>query len=435
MTKEIQQETIRGIALRAKALGGRAMLVGGCVRDALTGRQSADIDCEVYGLAPQALRSLAAEFGEVDESGARYGIFSLKGAGIDLAVPRLERRTGPKHGDFDVRLDPALPFARAAARRDFTVNAILRDALTGEIVDPFGGREDLSAGVLRCVGDPARRFAEDALRILRLLRFASVLGFSVEENTARAARERRDGLRAIAHERVYAELNKLLCGEHAAAVLLEYPDILGVVLPEILPCVGFDQRNPHHCYDVWGHTARAVGAAPPTRVLRWTMLLHDLGKPKYFTRSDMHQDDYRVLMASCCIPVACKPIVIDGIPYYDGALGDTIPLKKAFADGCDKVVLILTRPEGTVRADSTDRKLARVIRRRYPKAAEQLALRAQHYNEGIALAEQLAAEGKVLIIAPDDTCGVKTLTRDQEALKKLYSKGIRDAQAIEAFIK
>jgi len=93
MTKEIQQETIRGIALRAKALGGRAMLVGGCVRDALTGRESADIDCEVYGLAPQALRSLAAAFGEVDESGARYGIFSLKGAGIDLAVPRLERRS------------------------------------------------------------------------------------------------------------------------------------------------------------------------------------------------------------------------------------------------------------------------------------------------------------------------------------------------------
>lgn len=171
--------------------------------------------------------------------------------------------------------------------------------------------------------------------------------------------------------------------------------------------------------------------------MEWYMIATDAttGKPKYFTRSDMHQDDYRVLMASCCIPVACKPIVIDGIPYYDGALGDTIPLKKAFADGCDKVVLILTMPEGTVRADSTDRKLARVIRRRYPKAAEQLALRAQHYNEGIALAEQLAAEGKVLIIAPDDTCGVKTLTRDQEALKKLYTKGIRDAQAIEAFIK
>ena len=151
MTKEIQRETIRRLALRAKALGGRAMLVGGCVRDALLGRKSADIDCEVYGLALEQLRALAAQFGAVDESGARYGIFTLKDAGIDLAVPRLERRTGPKHGDFDVTPDSALPFARAAARRDFTVNAILQDALTGEIVDPFGGQADLRQGVLRAV--------------------------------------------------------------------------------------------------------------------------------------------------------------------------------------------------------------------------------------------------------------------------------------------
>ena len=139
-------------------------------------------------------------------------------------------------------------------------------------------------------------------------------------------------------------------------------------------------------------------------------------------------------MASCCIPGACKPIEIGGVPYYDGALGDTIPLQKAFADGCDKVVLILTKPVGTIRADGTDRKLARVIHRKYPHAAEQLALRAQHYNEGIALAQKLAAEGKVLIIAPDDTCGVKTLTRDQEALKKLYSKGMKDAERIRDFL-
>ena len=99
MAKEIQRETIRQIALRAKAMGGRAMLVGGCVRDALLGRESADIDCEVYGLTPEQLHALAAQFGTVDESGARYGIFTLKDAGIDLAVPRLERRIGPKHGD------------------------------------------------------------------------------------------------------------------------------------------------------------------------------------------------------------------------------------------------------------------------------------------------------------------------------------------------
>ena len=103
--------------------------------------------------------------------------------------------------------------------------------------------------------------------------------------------------------------------------------------------------------------------------------------------------------------------------------------------GCDKVVLLLTKPAGTIRADGTDRKLARVIRRRYPQAARQLALRAQHYNEGIEKAQRLAVEGKVLIIAPDDTCGVKTLTRDQEALKKLYGKGLHDAEAIRDFIK
>ena len=170
--------------------------------------------------------------------------------------------------------------------------------------------------------------------------------------------------------------------------------------------------------------------------MEWYMSATDAttGKPHYFTRGDLRQDDYRVLMASCCIPVACRPIEIDGIPYYDGALGDTIPLKKAFADGCDKVVLVLTKPGGTIRDDSTDRRLARVIRRKYPRAAEQLALRAQHYNAGIVQAEQLAAEGKVLIIAPDDTCGVKTLTRDREALKKLYKKGLHDAQAIRTFI-
>lgn len=171
--------------------------------------------------------------------------------------------------------------------------------------------------------------------------------------------------------------------------------------------------------------------------MEWYMIATDAtsGKPKYFTRGDIYQNDYRVLMASCCIPVACKPIVIGGIPYYDGALGDTIPLDKAFADGCDKVVLILTKPVGLVRTDGTDAKLAQVIRRRYPKAAAQLRLRAQHYNEGIQKAQHMAAEGKVLIVAPDDTCGVKTLTRDQEALKKLYTKGLHDAEAIEGFLR
>ncbi|MBQ9648023.1 MAG: CCA tRNA nucleotidyltransferase, partial [Oscillospiraceae bacterium] len=157
------------------------------------------------------------------------------------------------------------------------------DLADGAVVDPFGGRADLAGRTLRCVGDARARFEEDALRILRLLRFASVLGFAVEEETAAAAREKCELLKTVAAERVYAELNKLLCGGNAAQVLLAFPDVLGAVLPEILPCVGFDQHNPHHCFDVWEHTARSVGAVPPRRELRWTMLFHDLGKPLCMT--------------------------------------------------------------------------------------------------------------------------------------------------------
>ena len=121
------------------------------------------------------------------------------------------------------------------------------------------------------------------MRILRTLRFSATLGFAIEPETHRALRTQCGDLRYVAAERVREELTKLLCGQDAGRVLEEEPQVLGVVLPEILPCVGFDQHNRHHCYDVWGHTARAVAAAPPDPVLRWTMLLHDLGKPQCFT--------------------------------------------------------------------------------------------------------------------------------------------------------
>ena len=162
------------------------------------------------------------------------------------------------------------------------MNAMAMD-VHGTLHDPFGGQADIRRRVLRCVGEPERRFQEDALRILRTLRFSATLGFAIEADTHRSLRERRDDLRYVAAERVREELTKLLCGAEVLRVLLEDPQVLGVVLPEILPCVGFDQHNRHHCYDVWGHTAHAVAAAPPDPVLRWAMLLHDLGKPSCFT--------------------------------------------------------------------------------------------------------------------------------------------------------
>ena len=279
MMEKIPQP-VREMLVLLRENGHAPYLVGGCVRDLLRGAAPDDYDMTSGALPEEVMELFGAD---AHPTGLAHGTVTLVRGGVAVEHTT-ERRDGAYH---DSRHPESVTFTDRIeddlARRDFTVNAIALSP-TGELVDPFGGQADLRVGVLRCVGEPERRFAEDALRILRLLRFASVLGFSVERETAIAARARKDGLRAIAHERVYAELNKLLCGEYVTAVLLSYPDILGVVLPELLPCVGFDQRNPHHCYDVWEHTARSVGAAPPTRVLRWTMLLHDLGKPSCFTQ-------------------------------------------------------------------------------------------------------------------------------------------------------
>ncbi len=161
----------------------------------------------------------------------------------------------------------------------------------------------------------------------------------------------------------------------------------------------------------------------------------ETGAAKYFTKADVHQDDYDVCKASSAIPFVCKPYFIGGVPYYDGALGDAVPIEKAFACGCDRVALILTKPRDTIRTNEGDCKFADRIQKKYPRAAEQLRLRAEHYNQGVALAKRLEAEGRALILAPDDTCGVNTLTRDREGMERLYEKGLRDAEALDAFLK
>lgn len=152
------------------------------------------------------------------------------------------------------------------------------------------------------------------------------------------------------------------------------------------------------------------------------------GDAVYFQKSDMAQDEYDVMKASCAIPFACHPYSVRGRPYYDGALSDPIPIEKAFAWGCEKVVLILTRPLDVPRSSKKDERIARMIKRRYPAAAKKLCGRAALYNEGVALAQRYAEEGRVIIIAPDDTCGVDTLTKDADKLKQLYQKGYEAAR-------
>lgn len=158
------------------------------------------------------------------------------------------------------------------------------------------------------------------------------------------------------------------------------------------------------------------------------------GQAKYFRKEDIRQDDYDILKASSSLPFACRPYRIQGTPYYDGALGDPVPVRKAFALGCDRVVLILTKPENEIRSSGKDEKTAALIRKRYPAAAEKLCRRAGLYNEGVALARKYAGQGRVLIVAPDDTCGVDTLKRDRKALRRLYEKGYTDGQKISDYL-
>ncbi len=259
--------------------GHEAYIVGGCVRDILMGKPPHDWDVTTSAL-PEETMALFDHF--AIPTGLRHGTVTVRSGETACEVT-----TFRTDGDYpDHRHPAAVTFTRSLRedlqRRDLTVNAMAMD-VHGTLHDPFGGQADIRRRVLRCVGEPERRFREDALRILRTLRFSATLGFAIEADTHRSLRERRDDLRYVAAERVREELTKLLCGADVLRVLLEDPQVLGVVLPEILPCVGFDQHNRHHCYDVWGHTAHAVAAAPSDPVLRWAMLLHDLGKPSCFT--------------------------------------------------------------------------------------------------------------------------------------------------------
>lgn len=272
-------QEVRSLLARLESAGYQGWTVGGCVRDTLRGAVPSDWDVTTDA-RPERVMAL---FGErAIPTGLKHGTVTVCAGETHVEVTTF-RRDGTYS---DHRRPDAVQFSSSLeedlARRDLTVNAMAMD-LRGHICDPFGGQEDLSRRVLRCVGDPLRRLDEDALRIMRTLRFAAVLGFAIEPDTSAALHRRAPLLADIAAERILVEMNKLLTGEYMASVLLAYPDVLGVFLPELLPCVGFDQRNVHHCYDVWTHSVYAASAIAPDAVLRWAMLLHDIGKPDCFT--------------------------------------------------------------------------------------------------------------------------------------------------------
>ncbi|MCI8423023.1 MAG: HD domain-containing protein [Lawsonibacter sp.] len=266
----------RDILQTLTGAGFEAFLVGGCVRDLLRGVVPHDWDICTSARPEETEGCFAGQ--RIIETGLKHGTITVLKGGEPYEITTY-RTEGPYS---DSRRPDFVQFVSSLeadlARRDFTMNAIAMD-LEGRLRDPFCGVEDIRNGVIRCVGEPASRFREDGLRVMRALRFGAVFGYAVEEKTAQAIHENRSVLDQVAAERIKAELCGLLVGQHVGTILRAYPDIFVQFWPSLGPLVSLEQHNPWHCWGGWEHTIRAVEAAPAELVLRLTMLLHDIGKP------------------------------------------------------------------------------------------------------------------------------------------------------------
>lgn len=275
MTMDMPKNVDTAINLLQSA-GFEAYAVGGCVRDSLLGKTPNDWDITTSA-KPEDMKSVFADFHCID-TGIKHGTVTvvIDGEPLEITTFRLdgeyEDNRHPKSVTFTSDLGADL------GRRDFTVNAMAYSKMTGT-VDLFGGQNDLENKIIRCVGDPDRRFNEDALRILRALRFASALDFEIEEKTAQSLLKNRALLGNISEERISKELLKLVCGKGAKRILTDFAPVLFEILPELQPMYKNSHDNPHHCYDIYEHTLIAVESIDPEPTLRFAMLLHDCGKP------------------------------------------------------------------------------------------------------------------------------------------------------------
>jgi tRNA nucleotidyltransferase (CCA-adding enzyme) len=283
---------VRAVASAVAAAGGRALVVGGWVRDRLRGHSAKDVDIEVFGIAAERLPALLAPLGRVEAVGQTFPVYKLvppgaAGGDIDVALPRRESKRGHGHKGFEVHGDPFMSVAEAARRRDFTINAIAWDPLTGAWEDPFDGKGDLEKGVLRAVDDAT--FADDSLRVLRAVQFAARFELTLDADTAELCRH--VALDDLPPERVWGEIEKLLHASRPSTGFCLALD-LGVidrVLPEMRPLVGCPQEPEWHPEgDVWIHTLMVIDRArelnrdldrPRLTTVMLGAVCHDLGKP------------------------------------------------------------------------------------------------------------------------------------------------------------
>ena len=279
---EISQGAKKALNMLNSA-GYEAYIVGGCVRDMLMGNRANDFDVTTSAMPMETKAVFNGE--RTIETGLKHGTVTvvLNCEGIEITTYRVD-------GEYlDNRHPQCVSFTRSLkedlSRRDFTMNALVYNEGEG-VLDYFGGREDIKNKIIRAIGDPNKRFTEDALRILRAIRFSSTLGFEIEEKTKKAMLECKHLLKNISKERVAVEINKFVLGKNVKNAILENYEILGEICPEFLKMRGFNQCNKWHIYDILEHTAVATSSVPADLHLRLTMLFHDTGKVHTFFKDE-----------------------------------------------------------------------------------------------------------------------------------------------------
>ena len=282
---EIDKTIIEKLASRVEELGGRAYMVGGAVRDEIMKRPIKDVDIEVHGISGAILETVLKELGKPLRFGSAFGVYSLAGHHIDIALPRSERKSGSGHRDFEIEIDPFIGIKEAARRRDFTMNALLKDILSGEIADPYGGTEDIKNRIIRHIDD--RKFGEDPLRALRAAQFRSRFGFQVAPSTISICRAL--DLRNLSAERVEMEMKKALLESRRPSEFFEClreMGQLGYWFQELEQLIGLEQNPVFHPEgDVWTHTMMVLDRAAQFRpyasdpyAFMLLALTHDFGK-------------------------------------------------------------------------------------------------------------------------------------------------------------
>ncbi len=269
-------DDVRLILSTLKENGFECFCVGGCVRDSLSEKAVNDWDFTTNA-TPNEIERCFSSYQTID-IGKKFGTICvvINGENYEITTYRIDAdykdSRHPESVSFSKNLKDDL------SRRDFTINALAYNDEVG-VVDEYGGLNDLSMGVIRCIGDADERFNEDALRILRALRFASTYGYSIEQKTSESILRNRENLCDISPERITKEFNRLLCGDNVDFILRRYREVFAVIIPQISGMFNFDQNTKHHNKDLWRHTVSAVKNTPPDPVLRMAMLLHDIGKP------------------------------------------------------------------------------------------------------------------------------------------------------------